>query len=469
MKSLIALAMIVSYSCTYAEDNIDTAKATVLQVAESTMIDQAYYEGYFWQGFTIEEISANTNIIDAYASEIRIDANQIYLDPYADDGGGKIGNGGRVLKCNDGIYMLDYIWGISAYGFFPETFEGDNEFAKASKIIYRLKEKDPYRFQRYLQDLMDFKKESIFLSNYRMYLTNDSSEAGAPLGCDEIVVINQITPQFVDEYRYRIDLEIFNELDNDTKAALIVHEIIYKEAIQLGHSNADSVMYFNAYLGSKRFQLDSKQEYQRKIIAAGFAYQRAGLTIDIRNAVLGERGTIIRGMLSRDSTTVLNGGEFTFVSESEVTFYPSGSIETGWITTTPQNSYRTPRDNASFLLGSQHYSSSLITFHETGFPYLIEVASGTVELFGEYASVLENSFSTFHDDGSIASFYTKDAIHISMGGNLIHIEKESELKFDSDGNLYHFRIGATSKINGKRYRKGIFHGRPIINNTGNKE
>ena len=408
-----------------------------------------------WEEYSLDDglsqdAELMSQLIDVMEAEMPEDYSII-----SDDGGGKVGNGGKVLRYQEQYYLLDYVWGQHAYAFSPRVIDGKNEFAIAASIISELIQKDPYRFKRYMIDLLRFKEEAMLLFNYQMRMINDSHEVGIPNGHQLMVVINQKVPQFIGEYRYRVNGDLWKQLDSHVRAGLLVHEIIYKEAIELGHVNADAVMYFNSYLNSKEIAADSAAQYQQKLLAAGFSYMLSGFKLRMGNVELDEDDNIVAGRIEQNSCVTLHENEYCFAKDSEVAFYPDGKLKAGMLSTKEVSAYRTPDEESILFLGASNYGETLIMFHQTTYPALLPVKSGEVRVGNKFVCVQEDSVVTIYPQGQIESFYLCDPISYRDENIDIKISNKHKITLYPDGALKSFLLASPARIDGKRYWREV--------------
>ncbi|MCM2277583.1 MAG: hypothetical protein NDJ89_05855 [Oligoflexia bacterium] len=103
---------------------------------------------------------------------------------------------------------------------------------KVQAILDRWSSRSPFRTELYRQWLETFESETLFV---RAQLPNVSDEGIVviPRGCE----IKQIAVQLADANlgtvykRYTIDLDLWDLMDSDNRAALVLHELIFREAI----------------------------------------------------------------------------------------------------------------------------------------------------------------------------------------------------------------------------------------------
>ncbi len=165
-------------------------------------------------------------------------------------GGSVAGNGGDVVFCPKGVYiirLLDlYELEIfeKKYPKFLRSASG-NALTKAEAVIKQLKEISPVRADRYLLELSHFMTRIDFVNSELPNLPDDLNIV-LPVGCElkQIAIQNKTNGQ----PRYSINSALWQLLDENQKAALILHEIIYSENIDGGHTDSRATRAFNRHL-----------------------------------------------------------------------------------------------------------------------------------------------------------------------------------------------------------------------------
>lgn len=183
-------------------------------------------------------------------------------------GGHVIGNGGYVLKCESAgktiIKSFDLVEGDILYKQFPKYSSQKDFREKAKEIISRIKKLNPSRVELYLKWLKSFEKELLFLpSGVALADIPDVSIGILPQGCQLKQAIVQNNQSISGQPRYLINSDLWNAMSEDTKAALVIHEIIYRDAIQAEnrHINSYYVRQFNQWLHSGKISSMSLKEY----------------------------------------------------------------------------------------------------------------------------------------------------------------------------------------------------------------
>lgn len=177
------------------------------------------------------------------------------------------GNGGDVVVCRDGsdaitsIELLDYYEGRQIPGTLSPDLRGADEFAMAQDVIDRLTIVDPTRRAHYQNWLATFQQEALFLPGVVLVDISDSEHLHFPRGCNvEQIAIHQEPHD--GEPRYTVSADLWNALDQGGRAGLLLHELIYREAVTtLGHRDSRNVRRLARFLASSPARTMTLSQY----------------------------------------------------------------------------------------------------------------------------------------------------------------------------------------------------------------
>jgi hypothetical protein len=175
-----------------------------------------------------------------------------------------VGNGGDVIACPDKApVLLDFFEAGAVHGLARRadlTGATPQEIAKAT--LRDLKRLNPTRARIYERRIDKFEEEASFVAGAELADIPDSHPIVLPNGCKLRQIAIQKPRMLPQDPLYVIDLDLWNALDMAQKAGLIVHEVIYTDAIQYGHTNSRSVRYLNALLHSNRLEKTTGPDFQ---------------------------------------------------------------------------------------------------------------------------------------------------------------------------------------------------------------
>lgn len=143
--------------------------------------------------------------------------------------------------------------------------DGMDPIVKAKSIVARLQTVDPARADIYKQKLETFVDNTRFFKG-RIIPANDTNRPYAPEGCVAEQIIAQRKPELPHDKLFNINVSFFKLLAED-QVGLILHEIIYAEALSLGKTNSRGSRYLNAWLASH--ETITEKEYRDVLSQAG--------------------------------------------------------------------------------------------------------------------------------------------------------------------------------------------------------
>lgn len=182
------------------------------------------------------------------------------------DRGTEGGNGGDAIICGSKVILFDHYEGKTKYKFsFDMGAPTLSVEQKMEIILARLQKINPNRAFLYRTWYKNFYADTDFLSGTKLVDVPDTGAAGYPVGCTLEQAAVQAEPLLPGHKRYAISKDLWDQMDNDTKAGLILHELILREMIQLGHENSVTARYFNAWLSSTEFEKETLQSYLEKL------------------------------------------------------------------------------------------------------------------------------------------------------------------------------------------------------------
>ncbi|MFS4460723.1 hypothetical protein [Bdellovibrio sp. HCB2-146] len=168
-------------------------------------------------------------------------------------GGSGAGNGGDVILCSGvpsrpEIQLLDFYELELFENLKPLVVESTPGSAhdKAAAAIRTLQNVSPIRMERYLDELNHFMSRITFV-RYELPNLPDDLNVVMPKGCSLQQIAIQQKPTGVP--LYTVNENLWNRLDENQKAGLILHEIVYSENIYGGHSDARATRAFTKRLG----------------------------------------------------------------------------------------------------------------------------------------------------------------------------------------------------------------------------
>ncbi|HXH30706.1 MAG TPA: hypothetical protein VNJ01_07820 [Bacteriovoracaceae bacterium] len=176
--------------------------------------------------------------------------------------GKEAGNGGDIIYCDNGkgkVELLDYYEGKLMRGISPSTLSPELSVKQNFRILLdNLSIPSPLRAARYEKWFTEFERDALMLRNVALVDIPDSHHLALENGCEIKQIIIQVLPRYPQDKRYTIDADLWDKLPNDSRAGLILHELIFRELIQFKSDTSD------------KKPLDSRDtRYLNSIIASG--------------------------------------------------------------------------------------------------------------------------------------------------------------------------------------------------------
>lgn len=186
---------------------------------------------------------------------------------YCFAGGHVVGNGGYVVKCVhnniESYKSYDLVEGLILENINPDFSSQEGYINKAKEILSRIKIINPTRYSMYMSWLNDFPRESKIVTGVELIDIPDISIGVRPKDCLLIQAIVQNSNVNKADSRYLINGDVWMKLNEDHKSALVLHELIYREAInELNkHENSYYVRKFNQLLFSSQMKKLHLKDY----------------------------------------------------------------------------------------------------------------------------------------------------------------------------------------------------------------
>ncbi len=169
-----------------------------------------------------------------------------------------VGNGGNVIVCKDArekvtsVQLLDY-FELQQNGGSLQLNPALGDFtAMLKNLLARWKTVAPKRMEQYSKWLDSFISEAGFYSGIEIPPTEDTGVIGIPTGCAIHPAAFQRPDSeiFPGVRRYTLSKDLWDQMSEVQRAGLVLHELIYREAIQSLHATSFATRYLNGYLSS---------------------------------------------------------------------------------------------------------------------------------------------------------------------------------------------------------------------------
>jgi hypothetical protein len=191
--------------------------------------------------------------------------------------GGTTG-GGNVVICKDpqtgaeSFQLLDYYEAVVIYKkpFTIDVGPGAREMDKVFYVLQRLAKKDPERAKMYEDKAKTFLGETNWINKKDLPALNDYGHVPLDFSKCRIGQLAIQRPSMIPQVPlYTVRQEYWDQVSTEDRAGLILHEIIYGQAMAMGHKDSINSRYFNTLISSKEFESMSQTDYEERVKAAG--------------------------------------------------------------------------------------------------------------------------------------------------------------------------------------------------------
>lgn len=198
-----------------------------------------------------------------------------------------VGNGGDAVVCRNsqGVIqnaeLLDYY--EARTNFDLQIQESGSRDEILNHFLGRIGQLNSLRLSEYRQRADQFFSESKLLSNVELVDIPDSDHTSFPRGCKVEQLVIQKNDLLPGEKRYTINKDIWDALDAQNQAGIILHEIVYRETLG---QHSRYVRYFNGLVASnslKNLTLPLQDELLRNLGTTEFVTPPAKYRISYKS------------------------------------------------------------------------------------------------------------------------------------------------------------------------------------------
>lgn len=213
---------------------------------------------------------------------------------------GREGGGGNIIACSDQngvkLQILDY-WQAEKRNFNLDLGPANLSYMdKVQLVLKRIEKLNPDRYELYSKWAQNFFSDTFWESDTtaRLSQIDDIGALAIPGNCSIIQVISQQDSDLPDDKRYTVLLRWWDQLDNDNKAGLVLHEIILRELthqalppstygtnIDVAHQTSKYARYFNGLISSSKISNMKLRDYIETLVSAKFLYGQDHLRFSI--------------------------------------------------------------------------------------------------------------------------------------------------------------------------------------------
>jgi len=395
-----------------------------------------------------------------------------------------VGNGGDVVVCEVAnsqptIELLD-VFEARRLGLNLDFGPSDLNLAERVKfVLQRLETHDRARLQYYLDELSSFFVADLWRQDSAeiqidTILEDIPDEAGyrsIPNGCHiEQIVIQSLSP-LPGQKRFTIDDELWSGLSTDNQVALIVHELLFADALYNRSAKSWQVRHLNGQMLRKDFNSFSAEVYANLLKLTGFdqnAIRNGTIWLENSHIEFDANGSIAAGNLSPKQNgiaiknTAQESFKFSFTKPIRATFFPNNVLAKLIVPNLVYTDYaEIAFDRLNECDFSAAISDSTIEFHPNG--ALAELhsvshsayAKGTLCIGEELIKIQHQSSFYFHDNGTVAKF--DGPLKATINSNLVSLRGAIEFHPSGrvkSGTLDESYLLKTTKMDSRWYHEG---------------
>lgn len=200
--------------------------------------------------------------------------------------GNERGNGGDGVVCvseprsTKNVELLDFFEARVFRGLEIVTSPQGDYREIVSEKLERLRYFDPRRAESYRVAVDEFLDRSLMLRDVTLVDISDSSHLAFPNNCQVEQLAIQRAPMFPQDKKYTINQDLWERLSAQGKAGLLLHEIVFGEALSLGHENSIKTRFFVSYLFSRAFETATRENYNEVLRLVDFTVLAGDQCVD---------------------------------------------------------------------------------------------------------------------------------------------------------------------------------------------
>lgn len=192
--------------------------------------------------------------------------------------GGETGNGGGALVCRNAttgaiekVEVLDLYEARVIRNLVLDMGPADLAFEqKIENVLAKLAKVSPLRAAQYTAMYKRFFDEAVMIPDANLKYIDDAANVVVPVGCTKEQASIMQNPEFPGDPRYTMSKNLWDKMDNNSKAALVLHEIIYQEGLSEGQNNSKPTRFLVGKLTSNQAAGLTSESFAALLDAAGF-------------------------------------------------------------------------------------------------------------------------------------------------------------------------------------------------------
>lgn len=211
-------------------------------------------------------------------------------------GGDWVGNGGNLILCDKKEpQLLDYYEGEHDRGIVVDHGSEGSFSERLEAVFSRLARLSPERAAKYRKWNETFFLETRFFYDGKILPIQDLGPIVIPNDCNiqQVAAQRPASEMMPGDSRYLIDQRYWDRLSQRDKAGLVLHELIYREAIESKQKSSPRVRYFNQILSSSQIAHYSEIKMIALVRLVGMRFAEiGGFELDLWDSEFRQDGTL---------------------------------------------------------------------------------------------------------------------------------------------------------------------------------
>ncbi len=307
-----------------------------------------------------------------------------------------VGNGGDAVVCRDqnnsikSVEIFDYFEARVLREIYVELPDSNSPENIAIEALNTLKHFSPIRAEKYEKLIREFSENMKLVPN--LVDIPDSGHIAMPDGCGIEQLVVQQKPTFPEDKRFLVNNRLWPNMTDKQKAGMMLHEAFYTEALERSHDDSRKTRYFHSKMVSTDAKNMTDKEFSELVQLSDFLFFEL-------KSIVGVKSERLIGLYEHKLIFTQDDGNL-----SEIKAYQQWREYFGL-------------NNPLIDNFSDDYGS--------GTPYTENIYS--IQFLNDHEEL--SSISKLKQNG-----YWRP-IYMSLNGQLVSIEMESEIKTYKNGSL----------------------------------
>jgi hypothetical protein len=359
------------------------------------------------------------------------------------------GGGGIVCKDSNGsIISVEALDWKEAQELYTELkpYLGNPSLTVDEKValgLSRLTMVDKDRQIRWGTYAKNFMAEARFVANSSLPLIEDiGTKLILPKNCKIRQIVIHKDPVLPLQKRYTINKDLWDKMDNDNKATLILHELIFRDLVSSGQKTSELARYYNAFLLDEVALTSMDQKtYLGFIHKLGFSFSYEGVPLILESSPY-SLNFYSSGKVKSGSNPGLTLPVFVPVGRNVFPlplnrkgrhyFYESGSLQVLQVETKSE----TMVINGKYSVFLPQAANDIFFHENTNIAGIAFVKNQTLMIRGKKLKTSEWGSIRFHPSTSIHCLENSDDVELFNTNGKIEIFPKGTIWFDENEGAY---------------------------------